>query len=183
MMAILTWCEVIRLCSFDLHFSNNEWFELFFMHLSTIYTSLEKYLFRSSAHFLTGLLMNSWVDIELMTHLYILQINPLSVAPFAIIFSHTEGWHFILFIVSFAMQTTWVSSSELDERRVCSYRVRALPMAQWIKNPPAMQETQEMRVWSLCQEEPLEKEMVTHSSILGWKIAWTEKLGGLQSKG
>ena len=39
-------------------------------------------------------------------------------------------------------------------------------MAQCIKNPPAMQETEEMQVWSLGQEDPLEEEMATHSSIL-----------------
>ena len=39
-------------------------------------------------------------------------------------------------------------------------------MAQWVKNPPAMQETQEMRVQSLGQEDPLEEEMATHFSIL-----------------
>ena len=38
-------------------------------------------------------------------------------------------------------------------------------MAQWVKNSPAMQETQEMRVQSLGREDPLEKEMATHSSI------------------
>ena len=48
------------------------------------------------------------------------------------------------------------------------------------KNLPAMQETQ---VWSLSQEDPLEKEMATHSSILAWRIPWTEKPGGLQSTG
>ena len=53
-------------------------------------------------------------------------------------------------------------------------------MAQTIKNPPAMQETQ---VPSLGQEDPLEKEMATHSSILAWEIPWTEESGGLQSMG
>ena len=42
---------------------------------------------------------------------------------------------------------------------------------------------QEMRVWSLGQEEPLEEEMTTHSSILAWKIPCTEEPGGLQSRG
>ena len=41
-----------------------------------------------------------------------------------------------------------------------------------VKNPPAMQET---RVQSLGQEDPLEKEMMTHSSILAWRIPWIEK--------
>ena len=48
------------------------------------------------------------------------------------------------------------------------------------KNPPAMQET---RVQSLGQEDPLEKEMAIHSSILTWRIPWTEELGRLQSMG
>ena len=46
-----------------------------------------------------------------------------------------------------------------------------------------MQETQETRVRSLGQEDPLEEEMATHSSILAWKIPWTEEPGGLQSTG
>ena len=41
----------------------------------------------------------------------------------------------------------------------------------------------EMRVRSLGQEDPLEEEMATHSSILAWRIPWTEELGGLQSTG
>ena len=40
-----------------------------------------------------------------------------------------------------------------------------------------------MQVWSLGQEDPLEKGMATHSGILAWRIPWTEKLGGLQSMG
>ena len=51
-------------------------------------------------------------------------------------------------------------------------------MAQIVKNPPAVQETQETRVPSLGQEDPLEEEMATHSSILAWRSPWTEKPGG-----
>jgi len=53
-------------------------------------------------------------------------------------------------------------------------------VAQWVNNPPAMQETQ---VQSLGHEDPLEKEMAPHSSILAWRISWTEEPGGLQSMG
>ena len=42
---------------------------------------------------------------------------------------------------------------------------------------------QEMRVQSLAWEDPLEEDMTTHSSILAWRIPWTEKPGGLQSMG
>ena len=56
------------------------------------------------------------------------------------------------------------------------------PMAQAVKNLPAMQETQETRVQSLGREDPLEEEMATCSSILAWKTPWTEEPGGLQSK-
>ena len=41
----------------------------------------------------------------------------------------------------------------------------------------------EIWVWSLAQEDPLEKEMATHSSVLAWRIPWTEEPGGLQSIG
>ena len=53
-------------------------------------------------------------------------------------------------------------------------------VAQLVKNLPAVQETQ---VRSLGWEDPLEKEMATHSSILAWKISWTEEPGGVQSMG
>ena len=53
-------------------------------------------------------------------------------------------------------------------------------VAQQVKNPHAMQET---RVQSLGQEDLLEKDMETHSSILVWRIPWTEEPGGLQSMG
>ena len=51
------------------------------------------------------------------------------------------------------------------------------------KNPPAMQVTQEVWVLSLGWEDPLEKEMVTHPSILAWRIPWTEEPGELWSMG
>ena len=53
-------------------------------------------------------------------------------------------------------------------------------MAQTVKNPPAMQETW---VLSLGWEDPLEKELATGSSILAWRVPWTEESGGLQPVG
>ena len=51
------------------------------------------------------------------------------------------------------------------------------------KSLSVMRETQKTRVQSLGQEDPLEQEIATHSSILGWKISWTEEPGRLQSMG
>ena len=65
-----------------------------------------------------------------------------------------------------------------------SYSIEAIlwafPIAQLVKNLPAMQEIQ---VRSLGREDPLEKEMAVHSSILAWRIPRTEEPGGLQSTG
>ena len=58
--------------------------------------------------------------------------------------------------------------------------LRAALVAQTVKNLPAMQETW---VWSLGGENPLDEEMATFSSILAWRISWTEGPGGLQSTG
>ena len=70
---------------------------------------------------------------------------------------------------------SWVSLHE-----PCSLFAPQFPGAQRVKRLPAMRET---RVRSLRWEDPLEKEMVTHSSILAWTIPWTEKPGGLRSMG
>ena len=59
----------------------------------------------------------------------------------------------------------------------------ASPIAQQVKNVPAMLEMQETWVQSLGQEDLLEKEKATHSSIFAWKISWIDEPGGLQSKG
>ena len=53
-------------------------------------------------------------------------------------------------------------------------------LAQMVKNLPAMQEN---RIQSLGQEDPLEKGMATHSSILTWETPWAEEPGGLESMG
>ena len=67
----------------------------------------------------------------------------------------------------------------MDEYIIITYHKASL-VAQLVKNLPAVQETQ---FRSLGWEDPLEKEMATPSSILAWKISWTEEPGGLQSMG
>ena len=52
-----------------------------------------------------------------------------------------------------------------------------------VKNLPTVQETQETRVQSLAQEDPLEEEMAIHSSILAWEILWSEEPGSYSSWG
>ena len=65
--------------------------------------------------------------------------------------------------------------------RIHSFQSSRAPLvAQLVKNLPIVQEAQ---VRSLGQEDPLEKEITTHSSIFAWRIPWTEEPGGLQSMG
>ena len=70
--------------------------------------------------------------------------------------------------------------STSDPGEGSSYFLSFWLVAQMVKNPPAIKETQ---VQSLDQEDPLEKGMATHSSILAWRIPWTEEPGGLHSMG
>ena len=80
---------------------------------------------------------------------------------------------------------TWKSLAGAYDKQVCplldaKYHASLFPVAQTVKNLPAMQET---RVRSLGLDNPLEKGMATHSSILAWRIPCSEKPGGLQSMG
>ena len=72
-------------------------------------------------------------------------------------------------------------SQRLDKVRCVKYT--DFPSCSMVKNLPAMQETQETEVPSLGVEDPLEKEVAPHSSILAWRIPRTEETGMLQSMG
>ena len=82
----------------------------------------------------------------------------------------------VLYFLSSSPHSVWKKARE----RHTYVLKRASLVAQRLQHLPPMQETQ---VWSLGQEDPLEKEMAIHSSILAWRIPWTEKPSRLQSMG
>ena len=85
------------------------------------------------------------------------------------------GWFFTNWAIREAQWCSWLVSN-CD---TCSNGL-AFPGGSVVKNLPARQE---MRIWSVVWEGPLEKEMATHSRILAWQIPWIEEPGGLQSMG
>ena len=97
------WCGVITHCSFDLHFSNNEWcwasFHVFVTHLYVFLGDMSIYVFVPLFDWIVCFLV-----LSCMICLYILEINPLFIVSSAIVFSHSEGYLFTLLIVSFVVQ-------------------------------------------------------------------------------
>ena len=80
------------------------------------------------------------------------------------------------------ISTIWwiIKKAREFQKNICFCFIGASLVAQRLKHLPGMRET---RVWSLGREDPLEKEMATHSSTLAWRIPWREEPGGLQSMG
>ena len=75
---------------------------------------------------------------------------------------------------------SWTFPRKYEHEANLKGQTRVSLVALTVKNLPAMQKTW---VWSLGREDPLEKGMATHSSILSWRFPWTQEPGGLQSMG
>ena len=88
-------------------------------------------------------------------------------------------WSLIFSLKNTACPISRTDFSFTDDCKLAVQLIASL-MAQTVKNLPEMQETW---IQSLGWDDPLEKEMATHSSILAWRTPWTEEPGGLQSMG
>ena len=101
-----------------------------------------------------------------------------------LLFKPPSLWSFVMAALSRIISTLSAPPYFFTDTQTCSLKLLlGVPGCSVVKNLPAMQETQEMWVWSLGQEESLVEDMATHSSILAWRILWTEEPGGLQSMG
>ena len=90
--------------------------------------------------------------------------------------------HSTIIYNSLGMEAIYVSTNRSMDKEDVVY-IWDSQVALVVRNHPAMQETQEVQVQSLGQEDPLEEGMATHSSIRAWKILWTEEPGGYSPQG
>ena len=89
-------------------------------------------------------------------------------------------WFLLQVVYSAAGEIKLTFNKELENKQYLKLWYQASLVCSVVKNLPVMQE---MQVWSLGREDPMEKEMAAHSSIIVWKISWTEEPGELQSMG
>ena len=136
---------------------------------SVLYLWLWQWL-NKSKHTYTHKNIYTWVYVKLVKSEYCLWVVPMSASWFR---QCTWAGKKLLLTLSEATRTSLYC--------ICSFL--GFPGGSVVKNLPAVQETQEMWVQSLGQEDPLEEEVATHSSILAWKIPWTQQPGRLQPMG
>ena len=137
--------------------------------------------------FIAGGFFTSWATREALLSFFqslISEVQMCLKASFIVSVTHVGSWLLkgnpIISGVTKSLVLSWLKYS-LSEIEQVIFLPR-LPGGSVVKNPPAMQETQEMGVWSQGQEDPLEEDMATHSGIAR-KIPWTEESGRLWSVG
>ena len=131
----------------------------------------------------------------------ILAVKDVGKVSWSLIFNFSSGWHTLLLHNSCAGEDLkcqrrfrclategWqiITMAIFPTLSVMLVFLRGFQVSQWVKNPPAMQESQkpqEPRVQSLSWEDSLEEGMAIHSSILAWRTPWSEEPGRLQSLG